>query len=169
MKPIKIESKNLIYEPLSIKHLSNKYVSWLNNIDVYKYLESGGDYNINKLEKYITTLEKDILFWAILTKKTNKHIGNIKIDPVDLKSKNAEYGILIGDTEEWGKGYGFEASNTIISYCFNNLKLKTIQLGVKKENINAIKLYKKLGFIFFNDKISSKNLISYRMIKKNEQ
>lgn len=144
-----------------------KYVSWLNDKNVNKYLESGGDYNLKKLEKYLTHYEKkQILFWAIFIKHKNIHIGNIKIDPIDLKLKSGEYGIMIGDKSEWGKGYAYEASNHIIKYCFNDLKLNQITLGVKKNNIKAIRLYKKLGFNISEKNIKNSN--SYRMIKKNE-
>jgi RimJ/RimL family protein N-acetyltransferase len=79
-------------------------------------------------------------------KSDDKHIGNIKIDPINLKLGTGEYGILMGDKNEWGKGYAKEASLTIIDYCFNIIGLRKITLGVISENISAINLYKKLGF-----------------------
>ena len=60
---------------------------------------------------------------------------------------------MIGDNKEWGKGYAYEASERILEYCYKNLNLKLINLGVKKENKNAIELYKRLGFI----KVESQN------------
>lgn len=53
---------------------------------------------------------------------------------------------MIGDKDEWGKGFAFEASETIIKYCFEVLSLRKINLGVVEENISAVQLYKKLGF-----------------------
>ena len=46
------------------------------------------------------------MFWAIRIKDINnmKHIGNIKIDPIDLKIKSGQYGMIVGDKSEWGKG-----------------------------------------------------------------
>ena len=38
------------------------------------------------------------------------------IDPIDEKRKSGEYGIMIGNKLEWGKGYAKEASKTIIKY-----------------------------------------------------
>ena len=52
----------------------------------------------------------------------------------------------MGDKENWGKGYAKEASFTIINYCFNELKLSKITLGVIEDNTNAARLYKKMGF-----------------------
>jgi len=147
MKALKIESERLVFEPLSLKHLSMKYVSWLNNPQVNKYLESGGDYTFEKLESFLKEQEqKGILFWAIVTKISKKHIGNIKIDPIDVENNSGEYGIMMGDTDEWGKGYAKEASLAVINYCFNQLGFSKITLGVLEQNIAALKLYENLGF-----------------------
>ena len=82
MKAIELESERLFYEPLSQKHLSFAYVNWLNDVEVNTYLESGGNYTIQLLSDFLKEQEqKDILFWAIHLKDSNKHIGNIKIDP----------------------------------------------------------------------------------------
>jgi [ribosomal protein S5]-alanine N-acetyltransferase len=150
-------SERLIFEPLSQNHISEFYVDWLNDIDVYKYLETGGDYSIDKLEKYVLNqYEKNILFWAIKIKETNVHIGNIKIDPLDPVRKSGEYGIMIGEKSVWGKGYAKEASIRIIDYCFNVLNFNSITLGVIEDNRNALMLYQKLGFK--TDQILVKNV-----------
>lgn len=146
MEAPNLESERLFYEPLGIKHLSKKYLGWMNDDIVIKHLESGG-YTYNMLKEFLLKYEKNkILFWAIILKNSNVHIGNIKIDPIDKVSNSGEYGILIGDRNSWGEGYAYEASKKIINYCFNSLKLSQITLGVKKKNLSAIKLYEKLGF-----------------------
>jgi ribosomal-protein-alanine N-acetyltransferase len=140
-------SDRLIYKPLSLAHLSNDYVDWMNDKEVIKYLESGGDYTIEKLENFLKEVEeKAILFWAIHIKQTGKHIGNIKIDPVNSKNRLGEYGIMMGDRSEWGKGYAKEASLTIIHHCFQQLKLRKITLGVVENNKSAVDLYKAINF-----------------------
>ena len=143
-----LESERLIYKPLSMEHLSQRYVDWLNDLDVYKYLESGGNYSLDDLKSFLSDIEKkEILFWAIHLKTTGEHIGNIKIDPVSKKHNTAEYGIMMGQKTEWGKGYAKEATKKIIDFCFNELKIRKITLGVISENESAYVLYKKIGFI----------------------
>ena len=163
MKACNLESHRLYYKPLSKSHLSQSYVNWMNDDDVIRYLESGGDYTMQKLEAYIEEQEKkEILFWAIHLKSSNKHIGNIKIDPINTKTNSGEFGILIGDKLSWGKGFAKEASIEIIKYCFNEIKLSKITLGVIEDNIKALDLYGNLGFIiedidkeigFYNNKL----------------
>ena len=147
MKAKIIESDRLILKPLSLEHLSQDYVDWLNDKNVNKYLESGGDYSIIKLQDYLIDIEKkDILFWGIHLKLNNLHIGNIKIDPIS-KYGVAEYGIMLGRKSEWGKGYAKESSLTIIDYCFKKIGLRKITLGVIADNKTAYYLYKNIGFV----------------------
>lgn len=151
IKAINLESERLIYTALSLNHCTQDYLDWMNDDDVVKYLVSGGDYTYKKLEDFLIEQEqKNIFFWAIHIKESNKHIGNIKIDPIDYNKKTGEYGILMGDKKNWGKGYGNEASRRIIKYCFEDLKLKEITLGVTKDNHRALRLYEKMGFSIYN-------------------
>lgn len=143
-----LESDRLFYKALSLEHCTTKYVSWLNNPEVYRYLETGGNYTLEMLKEYLASVERNsnMLFWAIHLRHNKEHIGNIKIDPVNKRHSLGEYGILMGEQSEWGKGYAKEASETILSYCFNTLNLRKITLGVVERNAAAIQLYKSLGF-----------------------
>lgn len=148
MKAKTLETNRLILKPLSLAHCSQDYVGWLNDKEVYLYLETGGDYTRDKLEEYLRDVEKnDILFWGIHIKENDLHIGNIKIDPINKKHGLGEYGIMMGRKTEWGKGYAKEASKKVIDFCFHNLDLRKITLGVVSDNLSAVSLYLKLGFI----------------------
>lgn len=143
-----LESDRLFYKTLSLEHCTEKYVSWLNDPEVYKFLETGGNQTMETLRDYLTAVEAkpDMLFWAIHLKHSNEHIGNIKIDPVNKRHGLGEYGILMGEKSEWGKGYAKEASRTILDYCFKTLNLRKITLGVVEQNTVAYGLYKAIGF-----------------------
>lgn len=147
MKNIDIESERLTYKRVSSEHISEDYVSWINDSEVNRYLETRGNYTLDLLKSYIEQqYNKATFFWAIHLKDSNKHIGNIKIDPINFETKSGEYGILIGDKSNWGKGYASEATIRIINYCFDELELTKITLGVIEDNASAVNLYKKLGF-----------------------
>ena len=144
-----IETKRLTLKPLGLDFLSKTYLRWMQDIQVVMHMESGGeDYTFKMLEDYLIKIEKNkIFFWAITLKNTNQHIGNIKIDPIDFRNLSGEYGIMIGDKSTWGKGYAKEASIEVINFCFNELSLRKINLGVISNNQKALSLYKSLGFI----------------------
>jgi len=143
----KLFSERLVLIPINESFCSDLYLSWLNDYDVYKYLESGGNYTIDSLKEYIENAVKNkLFFWAICLKCNGKHIGNIKIEPINFLHKRGEFGILMGDKPEWGKGYAKEASKIVIDFCFKTLNLKKITLGVVESNEVAVILYKKIGF-----------------------
>lgn len=142
-----LETERLYLKPLSLDYMSQAYVDWMNDPEVNKYLESGGDYTLEKLTEYLTEVErKPKYFWAIIMKESGKHVGNIKIDPIHPIHQFGEYGIMIGDRNAWGKGIAKEASTGILNYSFKTLQLRKINLGVLSSNTLAISLYEKLGF-----------------------
>ena len=143
-----LESERLVYRPLDSGYCTPEYLRWLNDKEVTRYLEIFAPYTENQLRTYLeeSANNKTLLFWAIHLKNTNKHIGNIKIDPVNKYHGLGEYGIMMGDKQEWGKGYAAEASKRIIKFCFNEFGLRKITLGVVEENTAAVNLYLNLGF-----------------------
>lgn len=142
-----IETERLILQPMDESFISEKYLSWMNDPEVFLYLESGGNYSMNELQEYVKhSVDKKIFFWAITIKDNGKHIGNIKIDPISRRHGTGEYGIMLGDRSEWRKGYAAEASIGLINYCFEELRIRKINLGVVKDNESAVQLYEKLGF-----------------------
>ena len=147
MKNIDLESERLIYKRVSAEHVTDTYVNWINDAEVNKYLETRGNYNLELLKSYIEKqYNNETYFWAIHLKDSKKHIGNIKIDPINFETNTGDYGILMGDKTNWGKGFAKEATLRILDYSFNDIKLSKINLGVIEDNVNAFKLYKKIGF-----------------------
>ena len=142
-----IKGKKIYLRKLNRQDASLEYCNWLNDQIVNKYLETRKA-SISDLKQYIKEKNKNpnCLFLGIFYKKNKKHIGNIKLEPIDFKNKEAVFGILIGNKKYWGKGIGTEATELIVDYAFKQLKLDKITLGVISENKGAIKAYKKAGF-----------------------
>lgn len=145
---VELTSERLYFKPIDSSYCTESYLKWLNDLEVNRYLEIFETYTEEQLREYLQAAEKNshLLFWAIHLKLNDKHIGNIKIDPINRYHGYGEYGIMMGDSTEWGKGYAEEASKTVLDYCFQAQKIRKITLGVVEDNIAAVKLYKKLGF-----------------------
>nr|WP_321234151.1 GNAT family protein [uncultured Psychroserpens sp.] len=147
MNNINLESERLTFKRVSNEHITNEYVSWINDPEVNMYLETRGNYTLELLKAYVEEqYNNEVFFWAIHLKGIKKHIGNIKIDPIDYKTSFGNYGILMGDKSNWGKGYAKEATLRILDYCFNEIKLSKVKLGVIEDNDKAVGLYKNIGF-----------------------
>jgi diamine N-acetyltransferase len=65
---------------------------------------------------------------------------------VDLGNGTAEFGIAIGEKEEWNKGYGTDALRAICDFGFGALRLERIGLMVYEGNARGRRAYEKAGF-----------------------
>ncbi|MFA5316368.1 MAG: GNAT family N-acetyltransferase [Dehalococcoidales bacterium] len=100
------------------------------------------------LAEYLKTLSNPSpmrRFFAIET-LDGEHIGNCTFYSIDRERGKAELGIMIGQREYWGKGYGTDAVNTMLGYIFNHTGLKRIRLKTLVSNIRARKCFLKCGF-----------------------
>ncbi|MEI4920795.1 GNAT family N-acetyltransferase, partial [Klebsiella pneumoniae] len=46
----------------------------------------------------------------------------------------------------WGRGYAYEACQSMIRYAFDELKLARLVGGVKAQNTRSINLHRRLGY-----------------------
>ena len=127
-----------------------KYVEWLNDWQVSQFLAPGVPFPLS-LEDETDWFEnrrkrEGNYIFAILTLAENRLIGNCGLHGVDLKNRTATFGIFIGDRNYWGKGYGTDATKTIIRWGFEQLGLNRIELWVYDFNPRAIRAYEKAGF-----------------------
>lgn len=73
-------------------------------------------------------------------------IGTVYLRDIDKKNSKAEFGILIGDGNYRGRGFGSEATRLILNYAFGKIGLNKVFLRVLKENEAAIRSYERVGF-----------------------
>lgn len=143
----KIIGKRIYLRTLYLKDATQKYCNWLNDPIVNKYLDTH-QATLLDLRKYIKKLMDDSnsIFVGIFDKKTNEHVGNMKLEPIDWHKKSAVFGMLIGNKAYWGKGIGTEAAKLLINNVFDETEISKITLGVYSENKPAIRVYEKVGF-----------------------
>ena len=77
---------------------------------------------------------------------TDTPFGSVYFRDVDMESRQAEYGVFIGDLDYIGKGYGYEIAELMVKYGFENAGLDRIILRVFADNERAVKCYIKAGF-----------------------
>ena len=75
-----------------------------------------------------------------------KFIGFVQIINVHPVFRSAEVGIMIGDAENRGQGYGQEALQLCVQFCWNELNLQRLSMAVIGENAAAVHTYQKAGF-----------------------
>jgi len=65
---------------------------------------------------------------------------------MDRVNRTAEFNISIGATDCWGKGYGTETTQLMLTYAFDMLGFHAIWLRVIGTNERAIRAYRRAGF-----------------------
>jgi len=143
-----LDGKEIYLRPLLISDINENYIGWLNDSKVCKYNSHHiFPYNQHQAEEYLKaiSLSKEVLVLAIVIKKSKKHIGNVSLQRIDLLNSNAEFAILLGDKNYWGKGIAKQASLLIMTHGFLALNLHRIYCGTAAGNIPMQKLAKYLG------------------------
>lgn len=80
---------------------------------------------------------------------TKEHglIGMANLVNINWKDRNAFHGMLIGDKDIRGKGYGYDTVMTMNRYAFEELGLKRMDGSMIEYNVASINLYtKKCGW-----------------------
>ncbi|MBP2662832.1 MAG: pseudaminic acid biosynthesis N-acetyl transferase [Firmicutes bacterium] len=127
----------------------HEVVAWRNQSDIINNLFSYKGLTINEHRQWYTNYLKDDtrIEFVITVKESEQKIGTIGLSSIDYRNQIAEYGVLLGTKQERGKGYAQEASVAILEYAFSELNLYKIKLKVFTDNMDAVKMYQKLGFV----------------------
>ena len=142
-----LKGQRLHLRALTEKDLTNEYLQWLNDEEVCRYNSHAIFPNTEqKMKNYFDRLDgqREVVL-AIIDVNLNKHIGNISLQNINWVSRNAEFAILLGDKNYWGKGYGEEAAKLIVCYGFERLNLHRIYCGTFEGNEGMKKLAVKLN------------------------
>ena len=75
-----------------------------------------------------------------------KHIGNCMCYDIDLRGGEAELGIMIGDRDYWGKGYGTDSVDLLLRHIFTGTTIARVYLHTLDWNHRARRSFAKAGF-----------------------
>jgi RimJ/RimL family protein N-acetyltransferase len=146
---MRIDAERLYFRSLGEADCTPQYLAWLQDPDVNQFLETRHhEWTIDAIKEFVARINacsNDHLF-GIFLKHNNRHIGNIKIGPVNLHHGLAEVGMLIGARDCWGKGYATEALSAISRYAFQELGVRKIDGGLYVPNHANRRVCEKVGF-----------------------
>ena len=122
---------------------------WINDREVTRFLAtvyplSRKDEQAWLEKKPVNNYESGVRF-AIET-KDGVHIGNLDLNDVQAESRRALMGVMIGEKDYWGAGYGTDAIITLLRFGFYEMNLNRITLHVFDFNERAYACYLKCGF-----------------------
>ena len=142
-------SKRLLLRTLQQKHVSVEYVDWLNDPSISKFLETRHVlWDLATVAEFVKAKSQtaDEFLYGMFLRDSARHIGNIKIGPVNPHHPVAPLSLFVGDSLEWGKGYASEAIETVCCFGFEVLDLQKITAGMYALNVASIRAFEKAGF-----------------------
>lgn len=126
------------------------WTRWMNDLDVTRTLAvlAGGPLTREDEEAWYDRMrgnQAEVLF-VIYELSTSRPIGTAGLHGVNHRHGTATFGIMIGEKECWGRGYGTEATRLTLDYAFSVLGLHNVLLTVYEYNRRGIRAYEKAGF-----------------------
>jgi RimJ/RimL family protein N-acetyltransferase len=126
------------------------YLKWINDFEVTRYfLNRLGPRTREQRAAWYQQASRggdDIVEFTVYERTTLRAIGHTLLEDIDYLHRTATYGLLIGEKDCWGKGYGTETTRLMLDYGFTVLSLHNIMLKVMAGNTRAIRAYTRAGF-----------------------
>jgi RimJ/RimL family protein N-acetyltransferase len=149
----RLRGNSVTLRSITLEDCNNKYLSWLRDEDVNKYLETRWqEQSIDMIREFVNKQinSNDSYLFAIVIEnplENENHIGNIKIGPINERYNYADISYFIGEKLYWGKGVATESIRLIVDFAFNVLKLRRCNAGVFEKNKSSIRALEKNGFM----------------------
>ena len=171
---INLSDDKIIIQKLKSTDINVALVSWLNSKEVMKFsrqrfLTHSLSTSLEYFESFIDT---ENLYLKISDKVTKKMLGTMTVY-FDENKNAADIGILIGEKNVWGMGYGTRCWELLIKYLFREKKVDAVTGGCDIGNIGMISVFKKIGMKEFKseklvDQFSEYQVVRYRIFRNNE-
>ena len=141
-------------------------LQWLNDAGTRAQIARSGPLSMAEQERWFEALLKsttDVAF-VIETRARPRtpprRVGTCGLHKIDWKNRNCAVGIVIGDIDDRGEGFGTDAMGCLLRHAFaelghlgelarthTELGLHRVELEVFPDNIAALKSYGRCGFV----------------------
>lgn len=144
-----IRTPRLHLRTLTVLDATPRYLSWTQDVEVMRYIEARlGDHSLESLRAFVKASNEaraDLLLGICL--RDGRHIGNIKLGPINEYHHHAAVGILIGKRDAWGRGFASEAIIGLTRYAFTILGLEKLYAGCYASNHGSRKAFANAGYV----------------------
>lgn len=138
------------------------YLKWINDFEVMRhFLSRLGPWTRERREAWyerVSPGSDDCVDFTIYERETLRSIGYTTLESINHINRAATFGLLIGEKDCWGKGYGTETTRLMLDYGFTVLRLHNIMLIVDRDNERAVRAYSRAGFRVIGERRESRYL-----------
>ena len=143
--PQVLESERLRLRAFTPEDIQANYMAWLNDPQVMQFSNQRfHKHSETSCCQYLASfVHTENRFLAIEDKLTHELMGTLTMY-INPHHQTADVGILIGNTNHWGKGYGYEAFALAVETLLK-AKLRKVTAGTMACNLGMIKVMQKCG------------------------
>ena len=143
--------KRLVGEKVYLSPISTEdmdlFMKWVNDPEIgYTTTFHPRVISLTQERDFVDSLARNGNTFSIVTIDGDRVIGNCSFFRVDDINRHAEIGIIIGERDMHGKGYGTDALGLLVKFGFENRNYNNISLHVYDFNTRGIACYEKVGF-----------------------
>ncbi|MGB0980666.1 MAG: GNAT family N-acetyltransferase [Winogradskyella sp.] len=146
---VTLKGKHIYLRALEPKDLDFIY-EIENDSQLWHLSDTQTPYSRFLIQQYLDNAHQDIFeakqLRLVICNTKNNTIGLIDVFDFDPKNRRAGIGILVKETSNRGKGFGKEALELLVNYCFGTLHLHQVYANIPQNNLPSLKLFKGNGF-----------------------
>ncbi|MCX6023933.1 MAG: GNAT family protein [Chloroflexi bacterium] len=87
-----------------------------------------------------------LMIFTIYERIALQPVGVSLLQHFDWRARKAEFAIIIGDSGNWGKGYGTETTRLMLRFGFEEMGLMSVFLNAYSFNERGLGAYRRAGF-----------------------
>jgi diamine N-acetyltransferase len=121
---------------------------WSEDAEVRALIGETRPMSVADCERFLEQVRADERreWFAVVTTKSKRVIGEAGLLRMDPLWRTTDMSIIIGEKEEWGKGYGTETAILLLDLAFRHLGFHRVAVGVVGFNERALRFWAKNGF-----------------------
>ncbi|SDR83490.1 GNAT family N-acetyltransferase [Winogradskyella sediminis] len=121
-----------------------------NDTSLWALSDTQTPYSRFLIKQYLENAQQDIFeakqLRLAICDNENQTLGLIDVFDFDIKNKRAGIGILIQNYQNRNRGYGKQALELLVNYCFSTLHLHQVYANISESNVASLKLFESNGF-----------------------
>lgn len=152
------QTKSIIFTPIDYQEDPQVISKWSHEARYTRMLSTEPSMPISpeQVKKYLETIEKEMdersaYYFHIHTTsgrngKEGPLIGFARVYRIEWSHSTGMLELGIGDPQLWGKGYGTQALDLVLTFSFRELNLYRLTAQIPEYNHRALVLFEKAGF-----------------------
>ena len=147
----RFDGERVVLRLLTLADCTEAYVGWLQDPQVNQYLETRwSPQTLQSVRDFVASMvdSPHSYLFAIVDRSDQRHVGNLKVGPINDKHRHADVSYFIGERDRWGKGLATDAIRVATRLAFERLALHRVQAGVYGANQGSCRALERAGYAY---------------------